>query len=229
MKRPTSAIVAMLATMVGFASFALAQTSLTPPCKPLAEDRSITFCYPVDNANLTVDAVLDWGWIKDSLPHTAKEYFDGQFIGGAPDIFNGGHDRNFDDKLHNLTIVVTDSQGSFQKSASFRQTLQLPCELPSTDKSVAFCKPSNGEINPSPMRVAAVARSSVGISWIQVWIDGLKPVDSTHHFTGTANVKILNEYYYLGNGTHIISIVAKQSDGTSIKTRHKVRVVSYTP
>ena len=227
MKHPIAVIIAMLAMIVAFASAAFAQT--TPPCKPLAQDRSITFCYPVDDANLSVDTVLEWGWIKDSLPHTAKMYFDGQYMVDPPDIFNGGHDRVFDDKLHTLTIVVTDSQGSFQKSASFRQTLQLPCALPSTDKTVAFCKPSNSEIGPSPVRVAAVARSSIGISWVQVWIDGTKPVDSTQHTTGTAEVKMLNQYYYLANGTHTIAIVAKQTDGTSIKATHNVKVASYAP
>ena len=101
--------------------------------------------------------------------------------------------------------------------------------MPSADKTVAFCKPSNSEIDPSAVRVAAVARSSIGVSWGQVWIDGVKPANSTQHETGTAQVKMVNEYYYLANGTHTIAIVAKQSDGTSIKATHNVKVVSYAP
>ncbi len=229
MKQLTAGFIATLA-MVAFSFSAFAQSSITPPCKALAQDRSITFCYPVDDANLSVDSVVEWGWIKDSLPHTSKMYFDGQYIAAPPDIFNGGFGQNFDDKLHTLRIVVTDSQGSFEKSASFRQTLQLPCNIPSTDKTIAFCKPSNLEVGPSPVRIAAVARSSVGVSYLQVWIDGAKPnVDATEHNAGTADVKMLNQYYYLANGTHSITVVAKQADGNSLKTTHKVQVVSYTP
>ncbi len=227
MKR-TTFIVLALAMVFTFASAATAQN--TPPCKPLAEDRTITFCYPVDDANLSVDAVINWGWIKGSLPHTSNMYFDGAFQAQIPDIFNGGIGLNFDDKLHNLTIVVTDAQGTFSKTVSFRQTLQLPCAIPSKDKSIEFCKPSDQETGPSPVRIAAVGRSSVGVSYMQVWIDGAKPVaDATVHTAGTANVKMINQFYYLSNGTHTITVIAKQADGTSIKSTHKVNVVSYTP
>jgi hypothetical protein len=51
--------------------------------------------------------------------------------------------------------------------------------------------------------------------------------DGTH--SGTANMKIWSDYLYLANGTHKITVVAKQGDGTSFKSTHTVQVVSYTP
>lgn len=201
-----------------------ARAQIQPPCKPLPKDRSITFCYPIDDATVSAFAVLDWGWIKDSLPHTAKEYFDGQYLTSPPDIFNGASGRNFDDKLHTITIVVTDSLGTFQKSVSFRQSLQPPCATPSTDRSLNFCIPSNGEITTSPLRVAAVAKSSIGVSWLQVWVDGVKYW--TEHYAGTANMKMMNNHIYLPTGTHNVTMIAKQADGTSIKKTVKIQIVA---
>ena len=217
-------ILGIAITMVvsALASAAYAQTQ--PPCKPLPKDRTITFCYPIDDATVSASAVLDWGWIKDSLPHTAKEYFDGQYLTSPPDMFSGGTGRNFDDKIHTFTIVVTDSLGAFQKSVSFRQSLQLPCAVPGSDRSLNFCIPLTGEITTSPLRVAAVARSSAGVSWLQVWVDGVKYW--TEHDAGTANVKMMNNHIYLAAGNHSVTMIAKQSDGTSIKKTVKIQIVA---
>ena len=213
-----TAIVAELACAV------LAQTSTQPPCKPLLQDRTITFCYPIDDATVGAFAVLDWGWIKDSLPHTAKEYFDGQFITGPPDMFNGATGRNFDDKIHTYTIVVTDALGTFEKSVSFRQSAALPCALPSSDRSLNFCTPLKGEVTTSPLRVAAVGRSSIGVSWLQVWVDGVQYW--TEHEAGTPNVRLMNNYLYLANGKHSVTMVEKESDGTSIKKTVNIEIVA---
>ena len=218
-------LTAMLAMM---ASAVIAQTTPPPPCKALAKDRTITYCYPIDNSTVSGFAVTDYGWIKDSLPHTSKMYLDGKFITGAPDIFNGGAGFNWDDKIHTYNIVVTDSMGTFQKSVSFRQSLQLPYPAPSTDRSIVFCKPANNEVGPSPVRISAVASRSAGISYVQLWVDGVK-TGPTEHYSGTTNMKIWSDYLYLANGTHKITVVAKQGDGTSLKSTHTVQVVSYTP
>jgi len=206
-----------------FVNLAVAQSS-QPPCKPLSQDRTITWCYPIDNATVGASAVLEWGWIKDSLPHTAKEYFDGEFYTGPPDIFNGVAGRGFDDKIHTFTIVVTDAQGTFQKSVSFRQSAQLPCASPSSDRSLNFCIPLDGEVTTSPLRVAAVGRSSLGVSWLQVWVDGVKYI--TEHEAGTNTQKLMNNYVYLPNGAHKVTMVAKEADGTSIKKTVSVQIVS---
>ncbi len=228
MKYFPCSLFASIATVAVMTSAAIAQTTPPPPCNPLAKDRTITFCYPIDNATVSWFAVLEYGWIKDSLPHTAKEYLDGQYINNPPDIFNGGPSFNWDDKIHIDTIVVTDALGTFQKSVSFRQSLQLPCPMPSTDRSIAFCKPANNEVGPSPVRVSAVAQSSAGISWVQIWVDGTKTL-TTEHYSGTADVKMWSNYIYLADGKHTITVVAKQGDGTSLKSTHSVQVVSYTP
>ena len=58
-----------------------------PPCNPLAEDRTITFCYPIDNATVSWFAVPEYGWIKDSLPHTARNIWMGGTL-PAPRTFS---------------------------------------------------------------------------------------------------------------------------------------------
>lgn len=222
---PTKAVILGIAVMMVVAALTGAAHAQTqPPCKPLPKDRTITFCYPIDDATVSAFAVLDWGWITDSLPHTAKEYFDGQYLTSPPDIFNGATGRNFDDKIHTFTIAVTDALGTFQKSVSFRQSLQPPCAIPGSDRSLNFCIPSNGEVTTSPLRVAAVAKSSVGVSYLQVWVDGLKYW--TEHEAGTANVKMMNNHIYLATGNHSVTMVAKQSDGTSIKKTVKIQIVA---
>jgi hypothetical protein len=217
-------IIIRLVIVVALTGIAIAESANQPPCKPLPQDRTITFCYPIDNATVGAFGVLDWGWIKDSLPHTAKMYLDGEYITGPPDMFNGVTGQGFDDKIHTYTIVVTDAKGTFQKSASFRQSAQLPCSAPSSDRSLNFCIPLEGETTTSPLRVAAVAQSSVGVSWLQVWVDGVKYW--TEHYAGTANQKLMNNYIYLPNGKHSVTMVAKEADGTSIKKTVNVQIVS---
>lgn len=228
MKRTYGSLFVITCVLAIMASAAVAQSSITPPCKPLAEDRTITYCYPIDNSTIGSDTESQWGWIKDSLPHTSKAYQDGQYIGDFPDIFNGGPGFGWDDKIHTITIVVSDSLGTFQKSASWRQSLQLPCPAPTADRSIVFCKPANNEVGPSPVRISAVASSSAGISYVQIWVDGVKK-GPTEHYSGTANMKMWSDYLYLANGTHKITVVAKQGDGTSLTSTHTVQVVSYTP
>jgi len=112
---------------------------------------------------------------------------------------------------------------TFQKSASFRQSAQLPCAAPA-DRSLNFCIPLNGETTTSPLRVAAVGRSSLGVSWLQVWVDGVKYF--TEHDAGTPTQKLMNNYIYLPNGKHAVTMIAKEADGTSIKKTANILVVS---
>jgi len=76
------------------------------------------------------------------------------------------------------------------------------------------------------MRIAAVARSSTGADTIEVWIDGTK-YDTSH--AGTADVKMMNSFYYVPVGTHKITIFARMTDGTKIIKHRTVTVVNYTP
>ena len=66
-------LLVMMAMTIAFAPAAIAQT-FPPTCNPLPQDRSITFCYPIDDATIAQPQTQAEGWIKDSLPHTAQEY-----------------------------------------------------------------------------------------------------------------------------------------------------------
>ena len=221
----------MMATAIAFAPAAIAQ-ALPPPCNPLPLDRTITFCYPIDDATIAQSLVAAEGWIKDSLPHNANIYIDGQLqSSNIPDEFGAGYGSIYDDRIHTFTVVVTDSQGSFRKSASFRLSLQLPCALPSADPGFVVCQPSDAEVASRPVRIAAVAHSSTGFSranTIEVWIDGTKYGES-HDPLGTTNVKILNSFFYVPVGTHKITIFAHMPDGTKITKHRTVTVVNYAP
>jgi hypothetical protein len=222
-KATLTSLIIEVALTTALASMAAAQSGALP-CNALTQDRTITFCYPIDDATVGSDEVLLWGLVKDSLPHTNIVYFDGQNIGQSNDTLEGAASASYDDKFHTYTVVVTDAKGTFQKSSSFRQSRVLPCAAPTSDRSLNFCIPAAGEITTSPLRVAAVASSSIGISWVQVWVGGVKY--STAHLSGTANQKIMNDHFYLANGTHQVSIVAKEADGTSIKKTVSVQIVS---
>jgi len=225
----------VMATAIAFAPAAIAQ-HWPPTCNPLPQDRTITFCYPIDDETITQNLTQATGWIKDSLPHTANIYLDGRLqSSNIPDEFpdqfgNGGSGfGGYDDAIHTFTIVVTDSQGSFQKSASFRNSLHLPCALPSADPGFVVCTPSGSfEVASRPLRIAAVAHSSTGFNAIEVWIDGTK-YDATREPLGQTQVKILNSFYYVPVGTHKITIFARMTDGTKIIKHRTVTVVNYTP
>lgn len=225
-------LLVLLAIAIAFAPAAIAQT-FPPLCNPLPLDRTITFCYPIDDATIAQSQTTPVGWIKDSLPHTAKEYIDGVPVSSKiPNEFRGvAFGGAYDDRIHTFKIVVTDSQGSFRKSASFRLSLQLPCALPSADPGFVVCTPFDGEVDSRPMRIAAVAHSSTGFSFadtIEVWIDGTK-YGVSHDPVGTANVKILNSFFYVPVGTHKITIFAHMPDGTKITKHRTVTIVNYTP
>jgi len=220
------------ATAIAFAPAAIAQTP-PPPCNPLPQDRSVTFCYPVDDETVTENFEIATGWIKDSLPHTAKEYLDGVLqLSNVPDEFQGvGFGGVYDDKIHTFTIVVTDSQGSFRKSASFRRSLQLPCALPSADPGFVVCTPSDGEVDSRPLRFAAILHSSTGLSranTIELWVDGTKYGDSAEPL-GTTQVKIMNRFFYVPVGTHKVTVFAHMPDGTKIIKHRTVTIVNYAP
>ena len=194
--------------------------SFTPPCKPLPRDRSITFCHP-DGVTISGTLTLS-GWIKDSLPHTSKEYFDGQFAANPPDVFSGGHGRAHDDKIHTITIVVEDSLGTFEKTFSWRESWQLPCAMPSTDRAIAICTPGTEEVGASPVHFAAVARSSVALRFLQVFVDGKGILNSG---AGTSNLKLVNQYAYIGLGRHRITFQAKDVNGDTFKKSVFIEVV----
>jgi hypothetical protein len=193
----------------------------------MSEDRTITFCYPIDGATISWDSGVDWGWIKDSLPHTAKMYVDGKYSTNSPDIFNGGLGTGWDGRTHTYRIVVTDSKGTFSKSVSFRQSLELPCPAPTTDPGLVVCKPDDGEVDSAPLRISAVASSSQGVSYIQVYVDGVKI--GTEHNSGTNNLKMWNYFHYLDTGTHKLDFIARLGDGTEIKQHRTVTIVDYMP
>ena len=62
------------------------------------------------------------------------------------------------------------------------------------------------------------------MSWLQVWVDGVKYW--TEHEAGTANVRLMNNYVYLATGSHSVTMVEEQSDGTSIKKTVKIEIVA---
>jgi hypothetical protein len=227
-------LLVVMATAIAFTPAAIAQ-HWPPTCNPLPQDRTITFCYPIDDETITQNLTEATGWIKDSLPHTANLYLDGKLaVSNIPDEFPDQFGKGavgfggYDDKIHTFTILVTDSQGSFRKSASVRLSLQLPCALPSTDPGFVVCTPSAGEVDSRPMRIAAVAHSSTGFNAIEVWIDGTK-YDASREPLGQTQVKILNSFYYVPVGTHKVTIFARMSDGTKIIKHRTVTVVNYTP
>jgi hypothetical protein len=214
-------LIITIAIVTAFASAATAQ--IITNCKALPEDRTITWCYPIDDASVGAFTVSDSGYITDSLPHTATEYLDGVYLTSLPDVWSGGGGFGYDDKIHTYSIVVTDSLGTFQKAVSFRQSEALPCSVPA-DGSLNFCMPLNGAVTTSPLRVAAVAQSSIGVSWLQVWVDGVKYI--TEHDAGTSTVRLMNNHIYLANGKHSVTMVDKESNGTSIKKTVNITIVS---
>jgi len=59
----------VMATAIALAPAAIAQ-HFPPTCNPLPQDRTITFCYPIDDATIAQAQTEAEGWIKDPLPHS---------------------------------------------------------------------------------------------------------------------------------------------------------------
>ena len=72
------------------------------------------------------------------------------------------------------------------------------------------------------MRISAVASSSAGISYLQVWVDGVKAGPTEHYSRHREHEDFGAITSNLANGTHKITVVAKQ--GTALaKSTHTVK------
>jgi Bacterial Ig domain len=80
-----------------------------------------------------------------------------------------------------------------------------PCTLKSTVPSVTICTPANNATLTSPVHVVAGTRDSVGVSFIQAYVDGVAKVTQTG---GKLDASVA-----MSAGTHRLTVQAKDTSG----------------
>jgi hypothetical protein len=161
-----------------------AQAQISTGCKIPKQDRTVAFCAPVEGATITDNEGTEpFAIIRDSLPHTAVIYVDGNPNGSG--VFERGISSDipgvsFIDTgrfvikglgWHTITLAVFDAKGSFRETVRFRLSGDPQCPKPTTDKTIKVCSPIEGRVLTSPVHFSIVSNSSVPIRATEVFVD----------------------------------------------------------
>jgi hypothetical protein len=122
-----------------------------------------------------------------------------------------------------LTVQAKDAAGVI-----FKQTINITvsstqpppsgCTAPSTNLTVNICSPADGASVPSPVHVTAKATSSAGVSYMQVYVDGVK----AYQTSGAS----LDTNVTMAAGTRRVTVQAKDNAGNLFKKTIYITVTS---
>jgi hypothetical protein len=125
-----------------------------------------------------------------------------------------------------LTVQARDNAGTTFKKTIFMTVsgggTQPPptstCTMSSTDHTVTICQPADGASVASPVRVVAGTTSSVPVSYMQIYVDGIR----IYH----VNANKLDTTVTMSAGTRRVTVQAKDANGLLFK---KTLFISVTP
>ena len=90
------------------------------------------------------------------------------------------------------------------------------CTLNTQNPSVTICKPANNATVSSPVNVVAGTTDSHTVSYLQIYLDGAKVYQ--------VNAKTLNTNVSMANGTHRLTVQAKDSANQTFKSTVNITV-----
>ncbi len=96
------------------------------------------------------------------------------------------------------------------------QARAASCPLSSTNPSVTICSPTNGTTVSSPVTVDAGTTSSTAVSYMQIYVDGVK----VYQVSGGS----LHTSLSMATGSHRLTVQAKNSAGTIFKSTVNITV-----
>lgn len=190
-----------------------------PPCGTDAADPSIAICDPAENATVSSPFQLVAQAVSSSPIKFVQVYVDGVKNYETPaatlDI-----PLNLSSGAHRINVLAKNSAGQ-----TFNKVLYVtvavadetkPCQLSVVNPSVTICTPTHGSVVSSPVRVVAATTSSSAVSFLQVYVDGLKAQDIKG---GRLDVLLP-----LTSGAHRIVVQGKNSAGTLFKQAVNITV-----
>jgi hypothetical protein len=95
------------------------------------------------------------------------------------------------------------------------------CSPGPTSPSITICSPANATTVSSPVQVQAATRDSVAVSFVQIYVDGQAVFTSSGSSLDTSVV--------MSNGTHRLTVQAKDSRGMIFKQTISIEVSTASP
>lgn len=116
------------------------------------------------------------------------------------------------------TLTITDSAGSQTVSLTGAGATSGSCTPGSTNPSVTICTPADGATVTSPVHVVAVTTDSNPVSYVQVYVDGVKVYEVL--------ASSLDTNLTMSTGAHRMTVQAKDSAGVLFKSTINITVGS---
>ena len=189
-------------------NFYLAPTA-TLTCPLSTVDPSVTICSPLANATVTSPVHINGGATASLGTQQIQIFVDGKLQGTASA-------NTIDATLpmtaatHRLTLQALLNDGSLVKNTAYVTVGSVQTS------GITMTSPGNGATVVNPVAVKATATSTVGISFIELWVDGVKKLQVSGN---TMNTTIT-----LSSGSHRVTTQAKDANGMYYKATATITV-----
>ncbi|HWR36541.1 MAG TPA: Ig-like domain-containing protein [Clostridia bacterium] len=183
--------------------------STSAPCPLSTTDPSVTICTPANNATVTSPVRVVAGTTSSKGVDYVQVYVDGvkQYTAYSPML-----DTNITmaSGTRKLTVQAKDDAGViFKRTIYVNAGSSTTTCTASTASSVNICTPANNAAISNPVHIAAAARSTNSISYLQVYVDGVKKYQ--------VYASSLDTNLSMAVGTRRVTVQAKDSSGLTFK------------
>jgi len=181
-------------------------------CTLSTVDPSVTICTPTANATVASPVHINAGSTTSVGTNQMQVYIDGINKANA---FASAIDTNvaMTTGAHRLTVQAILNNGALTKSTI---NINVGTSPPPPTNGITMTSPVNGSTVANPVAVKATATSTVAISFIELWIDGLKK--------SQVNGASLNTTVTLTAGSHRITTQARDANGVYYKATATITV-----
>jgi hypothetical protein len=191
--------------------------SIAPSCPLSTVDPSVTICLPAANATVSSPVHVNAGTTASAGTKVMQVYVDGV---NQQTFYYSALDSNFSmtNGTHRLTVQTQLNNGTYVKSTEYITvgTAPPPPPPPPPASGVTMTSPVNGSTVSNPVAVKATATSTVAISFIELWIDGVKKMQVSGNTINTTVTLIA--------GSHRVTTQARDANGVYYKATATITV-----
>jgi hypothetical protein len=191
-------------------------STISPSCTLGVTNPSVTICSPAASATVTSPVHVNASTYSSTVVKYIQLYVDGVF---QKTLYNTALDMSLPmaNGTHRITV-----QALLNSNAYIRSTVNItvgtppPPPPPPPPTGVTLASPANGAVVSNPVAVKATATSTVAITFIELWIDGVKKTQ--------VNGNAMNVTVTLATGSHRITTQAKDANGVYYKASSIITV-----
>src|SRR5512146_1640719 len=142
-------------------------------CSPTGSSPSVTICSPTANSTVSSPVTITAAAQSTETVQFSQIYIDGvkkYQVNGA----NVNTQLSMSSGQHRVTVQAYD--GTYFKQVEYITVSgsSSGCTLNTADPSVTICQPQNNATVDSPVHIVAGTTSSKSVSFIQIYVDGVK-------------------------------------------------------